>query len=228
MAEIKLTRPTGYRTDSGREYGVEIDGRRSGASRVAKPKFHRSARPTRVAAKALMGLLNGRSTFGRSRLTRHRPHRLIDLLLGLSLLIPAVLWIGSVSLLLATAVFVAVAGLYLAGISRRGRGRERREVAISVSPVDPDRDPGGTQSWKIRWLQGRPLNSRTKWLAIKMVYVLACVLGVIAVFIFTHGVVLAIGLTVMAFFVGGFIELFALRYSDYLDEWKQANPSDNP
>lgn len=79
------------------------------------------------------------------------------------------------------------------------------------------------QGWKLRRLQGKPLTSRTKWLAIKTTYILACVLGVIAVFMFTHGLVLAIGLTVMAFFVGGFIELFALRYKDYRDEWEQIN-----
>lgn len=81
------------------------------------------------------------STSGWSRLTRRRPHRLIDLLLGLFLLIPVVFWIGSVSPLLAAAIFVAVAWLYLASLPRRGRGRKRREAAISVSPVDRDRDP---------------------------------------------------------------------------------------
>lgn len=81
------------------------------------------------------------ATSGWSRLTRHRPHRLIDLLLGLFLLIPVMSWIGSLSPLLAAAILVAVAGLYLASISRRGRGRKRREAATSVSPVDRDRDP---------------------------------------------------------------------------------------
>jgi fatty acid desaturase len=84
----------------------------------------------------------------------------------------------------------------------------------------------GVSRWKIRRLQGRPLTSRSKWLAIKVGYVLACIAGVIAVVLFTHGIVLAIGLTVMAFFVGGFLELFALRYGDYLDEWNQANPAE--
>lgn len=89
-------------------------------------------------------------------------------------------------------------------------------------------ESGDTPSWKIRRLKGRPLTSRTKWLTIKVAYVLACIAGVIAVLMFTHGFVLAIGLTIMAFFVGGFLELFALRYSDYLDEWEQANPSGFP
>jgi Flp pilus assembly protein TadB len=65
-----------------------------------------------------------------SRLTRHRPHRLIDLLLGIFLLIPVVFWLGSVSHLLAAAVFVAVAGLYLASFPRRGRRRARRDTSI--------------------------------------------------------------------------------------------------
>jgi hypothetical protein len=69
-----------------------------------------------------------------SRLTRRRPHRLIDLLLGILLLIPIVFWLGSVSPLLAAVIFVAVAGLYLANLPRNGRGRKRREAAISVSP----------------------------------------------------------------------------------------------
>ena len=71
---------------------------------------------------------------------------------------------------------------------------------------------------------GKPLTSRTQWLAIKGAYIIGCAAGVVAVLMFTHGFVLAIGLTIMAFFVGGFLEFFALRYSDYLDEWKQANP----
>lgn len=68
-----------------------------------------------------------------SRLTRQRPHRLIDLLLGLLLLIPVVFWLGSVSPLLAAAVFVAVAGLYLASLPRRRRRRAKRDTARSGS-----------------------------------------------------------------------------------------------
>lgn len=34
-----------------------------------------------------------------------------------------------------------MAGLYLASIFRRGRGRKRREAVTSASPVDRDRDP---------------------------------------------------------------------------------------
>lgn len=74
--------------------------------------------------------------------------------------------------------------------------------------------------------QGKRLTSRAKWLTIKVVYVLACIAGVIAVLMFTHGFVLAIGLTVMAFFVGGLLELFALRYEDYREEWGLANGPD--
>lgn len=81
------------------------------------------------------------STSGWSRLTRHRPHRLIDLLLGGLLLISVVFWVGAVSPLLASAIFVAVAGLYQASISRRDRGRKRREAATSVSPVDREHNP---------------------------------------------------------------------------------------
>lgn len=64
-------------------------------------------------------------SFKLSRLTRHRPHRLIDLLLGLFLLIPVVSWIGSVSPLLAAAVFVTVAGFYLASFPTPGETRHR-------------------------------------------------------------------------------------------------------
>jgi hypothetical protein len=74
-----------------------------------------------------------------------------------------------------------------------------------------------------RSLQGKPLTSRTKWLTIKVMYVIGCVAGVAAVLAFASGVVLAIGLTVMAFFVGGIFELFALRYQDYREDWEQAN-----
>jgi membrane protein YdbS with pleckstrin-like domain len=74
-----------------------------------------------------------------------------------------------------------------------------------------------------RSLQGKPLTSRAKWLTIKVIYVLGCVVGVAAVLAFASGVVLAIGLTVMAFFIGGIFELFALRYRDYREDWDQAN-----
>lgn len=84
---------------------------------------------------------SGSTPIARSRLTRLRPHRLIDLLLGTFLLIPIVFWIGSVSPLLAAIVFVAVTGFYLASLSRKGRGRARRDAAISVSPVDRDSNP---------------------------------------------------------------------------------------
>jgi hypothetical protein len=83
-----------------------------------------------------------------------------------------------------------------------------------------------TAGWKAlrtRLYAGRSLTSRAKWLVIKAAYVLACIAGVAAVLIFTDGIVLAIGLTVMAFFVGGLFELFALRYEDYRREWELAN-----
>ncbi len=77
-----------------------------------------------------------------------------------------------------------------------------------------------------RSLQGKQLTSRTKWLTIKVLYVLGCVAGVAVVVVFTSGAVLAVGLTVMAFFIGGIFELFALRYHDYREEWEQANNSE--
>jgi hypothetical protein len=91
------------------------------------------------------------------------------------------------------------------------------------NPASKSRDES---SWKLRRLQGRPLTSRGKWLTIKAIYIVACIVGVIAVLMFTHGLVLAIGLAIMAFFIGGFLELFALRYDDYQGEWKQANRAD--
>jgi uncharacterized membrane protein len=74
-----------------------------------------------------------------------------------------------------------------------------------------------------RNLQGKPLTSRTKWMTIKVAYVLGCAVGVVAVLALTSGVVLAIGLTVMAFFVGGLFELFSLTYQAYREEWELAN-----
>jgi len=77
-------------------------------------------------------------------------------------------------------------------------------------------------------LQGKPLTSRAKWLTIKLMYVLGCAAGLAAVLVFARGVVLAIGLTVVAFFIGGLFELFALRYQDYREEWEQANNGSGP
>jgi hypothetical protein len=76
---------------------------------------------------------------------------------------------------------------------------------------------------RTRLYAGKPLTSRAKWLIMKIAYVLACLAGVAAVLTFADGVILAIGLTVMAFFVGGIFELFALRYDDYRREWELAN-----
>lgn len=67
------------------------------------------------------------------------------------------------------------------------------------------------------------MTSHTKWLTIKVMYVLGCVVGVVAVLMFASGVVLAIGLTIVAFFIGGIFELFTLRYQDYREDWEQAN-----
>lgn len=86
--------------------------------------------------------------------------------------------------------------------------------------------PAGRKALRTRLYAGRPLTSRVKWLTIKVTYILACIAGVAAVLIFTDGIVLAIGLTVMAFFVGGLFELFALRYADYRKEWELANSTD--
>jgi fatty acid desaturase len=72
-------------------------------------------------------------------------------------------------------------------------------------------------------LRGRPLTSRAKWLTISVVYILLCVVGVVAVLVLTSGLVLAIGLTVMAFFVGQLVDLVDLRYEDYRAEWDAAN-----
>lgn len=44
--------------------------------------------------------------------------------------------------------------------------------------------------------------------------------------LFADGIVFVIGLTVMAFFVGGLFELFALRYDSYRNEWELANGED--
>lgn len=84
----------------------------------------------------------------------------------------------------------------------------------------------GQKARRTRLYAGRPLTSRAKWLAMKMAYILACIAGVVAVLIFTDGIALAIGLTVMALFVGGLFELFALRYDDYREEWEEANAKD--
>jgi hypothetical protein len=38
MAEIELTRPTGYRVDHGREYRVDIDGQKVGSIKIGETK----------------------------------------------------------------------------------------------------------------------------------------------------------------------------------------------
>jgi hypothetical protein len=75
-------------------------------------------------------------------LTRHRPHRLIDLLLGAFLLASVAFWIGSLSPVLGIGVVVAVVGTYLAGLAQRERDRTTR-VAVPASSVDRDGDALG-------------------------------------------------------------------------------------
>ena len=81
---------------------------------------------------------------------------------------------------------------------------------------------------RTRLYAGRPLVSRARWAAIKTVYVLTCIAGVVVVLTLTDGIVFAIGLTVMAFLVGGFFELLALKYADYRKEWELSNGEDAP
>lgn len=90
-----------------------------------------------------------------------------------------------------------------------------------------DRTAPGDQALRTRLYYGRPLTSRTKWVALKVSCVLGCVAGVAAVLLFADGIVFVIGLTVMAFFVGGLVELFALRYDSYRKEWELANGADS-
>ena len=75
---------------------------------------------------------------------------------------------------------------------------------------------------------GRPLTSRAKWITLKILSVLFCIVGVVGVLKFTDGIAKAIGLTIMAFFVGGLIELFTSRYDDYRAEWEMANREEEP
>lgn len=110
----------------------------------------------------------------------------------------------------------------------RFAGRYRSVVLLAVSmPVNkPDSRSADQHGRKIRRLRGKPLTSRSKWLTIKVLYFLGCIAGVVAVLVFTSGIWLAIGLTVMAAFVGGLFELFALSYGDYRRDWEVANSSD--
>lgn len=60
-----------------------------------------------------------------------------------------------------------------------------------------------------------------------MTYTLVCAGALIAILRFADGVWLAIGLTVMVFFVGHIPEAFAVfRYSTYREEWELANVGD--
>jgi hypothetical protein len=73
-------------------------------------------------------------------------------------------------------------------------------------------------------LRSKPLRSWPVYLLGPMAYVVACVVAVILVVQFTEGFWLAIGLTVVAFFVGHIPELFLeFKYSSYREEWKLVN-----
>lgn len=81
---------------------------------------------------------------------------------------------------------------------------------------------------RLERLRGKPLRPRPVWLLGPMAYVLACVAGAILVLEFTEGIWLAIGLTVVAFFLGHTPELFIVfKYTKYREEWELANgPTD--
>jgi hypothetical protein len=66
--------------------------------------------------------------------TKQRPHRLIDLLLGVFLLASVVSWVGSLSPLLAVGIVVVAVGFYLSSLAHRERVQAKRG-AVSVSPV---------------------------------------------------------------------------------------------
>jgi hypothetical protein len=93
------------------------------------------------------------------------------------------------------------------------------------TPTNSNEEP---KAWRKQIYVGLPLTSRAKWLTIKVLYILFCIAGVVGVLKFTDGTAKAIGLTVMAFFVGGLIELFALRYDKYRAEWEMANSGEEP
>lgn len=64
--------------------------------------------------------------------TRHRSHRLTDLLLGVPLLVSVAIWVGSLSSVLAAGIVAAVVGSYLVALAREEPDRKQR-VAVSVS-----------------------------------------------------------------------------------------------
>lgn len=66
--------------------------------------------------------------------TRHRSHRVTDLLLGVPLLVSVAIWVGSLSSVLAAGIVAAVVGSYLVGLAREEPDRTQR-VAVPVSSV---------------------------------------------------------------------------------------------
>jgi magnesium-transporting ATPase (P-type) len=77
--------------------------------------------------------------------------------------------------------------------------------------------------------QGTPLEPRAKWILKQIVFILVCIGALIAVIVFADGIWLAIGLTVVAFFVGMVPELLIdLRYGKYRNEWEMANSASSP
>jgi hypothetical protein len=90
----------------------------------------------------------------------------------------------------------------------------------------PDDTASSGKPLRTRLYYGRPLTSKAKWVGFKILYVLFCVIGVVVVLVFTEGIVQAIGLTIMAFFVGGLFEVFTMRYDNYRREWELVNRED--
>jgi hypothetical protein len=84
--------------------------------------------------------------------------------------------------------------------------------------------PGEIDETRRKMLHGKPLVSRPIWLMRRLAYVAVLIAGLIAVLSLTHGVWLAIGLTVLAFAASMLPELFTdFRYSNYRREWELAN-----
>ncbi|MDQ3724802.1 MAG: hypothetical protein M3335_02745 [Actinomycetota bacterium] len=91
----------------------------------------------------------------------------------------------------------------------------------------PDNTAPNEKPLRTRLYYGRPLTSKAKWVGFKILYVLFCAIGVVAVLMFTEGIVQAVGLTIMAFFVGGLFEVFTMRYDNYRREWELVNRNDS-
>jgi len=87
----------------------------------------------------------------------------------------------------------------------------------------PDRSSKDAERRRER-LRGKPLRPWPVYVLGPMAYVVACVVAVFLILQFTEGVWLAIGLTVVAFFMGHIPELLLeFRYSRYRQEWELAN-----